>query len=293
MVATAQRPRLVVIVGPTASGKSDLAMRVACDFRGEIISADSLTIYKGMDIGTAKPTKADRAKIKHWGLDLVGPGHRFTAAEFKRYAEEKIADIRSRGRLPIVVGGTGLYIDSLIFNFGFGADIDLRQRQKLEKLNIIELQNLIKKRGYTMPTNSQNRRYLIRIIERQGDSGTKTDKLCRHTILIGLIPANETLKKKIHNRVEKMFKAGLIEETTRLIGRYGNESLVFKAKVAYGPAVEYLLGESSLEEAKMRLETAHWQYARRQKTWFRRNEFIHWFGSTEAAFSYIKSQLNT
>ncbi len=98
MAATAQRPRLIVIVGPTASGKSDLAMRVACDFNGEIISADSLTIYKGMDIGTAKPTKADRARIKHWGLDLVGPGQRFTAAQFKHNAKKWIADIQGRGR---------------------------------------------------------------------------------------------------------------------------------------------------------------------------------------------------
>ena len=123
---------LVVIVGPTASGKSATAMDVARAFNGEIICADSRTVYKGMDIGTAKPTAEDRAEVQHWGLDLVQPDERFTAADFKFYAQQKIAEIRARGHLPIVVGGTGLYVDGLIFDYQFSA-ADLQSAKSWKK----------------------------------------------------------------------------------------------------------------------------------------------------------------
>src|ERR1700681_366809 len=119
MAPTSKKPELLVIVGPTASGKSDLALRIAKKFNGEIIAADSRTIYKRMDIGTAKPSHKDQKLVVHWGLDLIEPGESFSAAQFKDYAEAKIAEIRSRGKLPILVGGTGLYIDSILFNFSF------------------------------------------------------------------------------------------------------------------------------------------------------------------------------
>src|SRR5476651_2207339 len=119
MVSTAQRPELIAIVGPTASGKSGLAMRLAKEFNGEIVCADSRTVYKGMDIGTAKPTKADQAAVPHWGLDLVKPGRVYNAGKFKKYAQATIADIQDRAKLPILVGGTGLYIDGVLYDYGF------------------------------------------------------------------------------------------------------------------------------------------------------------------------------
>jgi tRNA dimethylallyltransferase len=128
---------LVVIVGPTASGKSATAMRIAKEYGGEIICADSRTIYKGMDIGTAKPTAEDRRQVPHWGLDLVEPGQQFTAADFKEYANQKIYEIRQRGNLPILVGGTGLYVDGVIFNYRFGKT-NPELRKKLEQLSLDE-----------------------------------------------------------------------------------------------------------------------------------------------------------
>ena len=120
---TEQLP-LVVIVGPTASGKTGLAIELAEKYNGEIICADSRTIYRGMDIGTAKPTLKERQGVVHWGLDLVEPGEAFSAADFKAYADDKIANIRSREKVPFLVGGTGLYIDAVIFNYQFGTTAD-------------------------------------------------------------------------------------------------------------------------------------------------------------------------
>ena len=132
-------PPLVVIAGPTASGKTGLAISVAERFNGEIICADSRTIYRGMDVGTAKPTTDDRARVPHWGVDLVDPGDRFTAADFKEYANTKIADIRNRQKIPFLVGGTGLYIDSVIFDFQFGISPDEQVRYELEQMNVEQL----------------------------------------------------------------------------------------------------------------------------------------------------------
>jgi tRNA dimethylallyltransferase len=172
MVATG-KIELVAIVGPTASGKSGLAMETARRFYGEIIAADSRTIYKGMDIGTAKPSKADQAEIPHWGLDLVEPGQGFSAQKFKVYANQKITDINLRGKLAILVGGTGLYMDSVLYDFQFGPAADAEQRSALERLNVEQLQIIIEQKGLARPENIKNKRHLIRTIERRGQAGTK------------------------------------------------------------------------------------------------------------------------
>ena len=161
-------PPLVVIAGPTASGKTGLAISLAERFNGEIICADSRTIYRGMDVGTAKPTANDQARVPHWGVDLVDPGDRFTAADFKEYANTKIADIRNRQKIPFLVGGTGLYIDSVIFDFQFGISPDEQVRYKLEQMSIEQLQDYCVKHNIKLPENSQNKRYIIRAIELGG-----------------------------------------------------------------------------------------------------------------------------
>ena len=124
---------LVVITGPTASGKTSLAIRLAKQYNGEIVCADSRTIYRDMDVGTAKPTRAEQEAVPHWGLDLVRPGEMFSVAQFKEYALQKISEIRSRGRLPFLVGGTGLYIDAVLFDFQFGGPPSPIFRSELEK----------------------------------------------------------------------------------------------------------------------------------------------------------------
>jgi tRNA dimethylallyltransferase len=185
MVATT-KINLVAIVGPTASGKSALAMKIAKQFSGEIIAADSRTIYRGMDIGTAKPSKADQAAVPHWGLDLAEPGESYSAARFKEYALAKITDISSRGKLPILVGGTGLYIDAVLFDYKFPASD--KKEVEFKDVDVAGLQAIINKRGYVVPENSKNRRHLIRTIERQGQTGHRRHDLPPGVLLIGLMP---------------------------------------------------------------------------------------------------------
>ena len=150
--------KIIVIVGPTASGKTALAIDIAKRHNGEIICADSRTVYKGLDIGTAKPTPADQARVPHHGLDLVEPDESFSAADFKSYANQKIAEIRQRGRLPVLVGGTGLYVDSVVYDYQFGPPVDKKRRQELSTMTIEELHEYCHKHNVPLPENIYNKR---------------------------------------------------------------------------------------------------------------------------------------
>jgi tRNA dimethylallyltransferase len=284
-------PSLISIVGPTASGKSELAFKIAQEFNGEIIAADSRTIYKGMDIGTAKPTKKDQELIPHWGIDLIEPGQVYSAYQFKKYAEAKIADIKKRGKLPILVGGSGLYINAVLFDFGFVETANNHQRSLLEKLNTEKLQKLIKKHGFELPENSQNRRHLISTIEREGKTGHKRS-LKNNTVIIGLNLPVSNLKKRIYSRAETYFVNGLLQETKLLLNKYNENSLEKTHGIAYIAAVGLLNDELSKDEAIELIQKREWQYARRQRTWFRRNKFIQWRESPELAYKEIVRILN-
>ncbi len=280
--------KLIAVVGPTAVGKTDLAIKIAKEFNGEIIAVDSRTIYKDMNVGTAKPTPQEQSQIPHWGLDLVEPGQAFSAAQFKKYAKEKIRDIQKRNKLPILVGGTGLYIDGVLFDFGFVTRSVLAKRARLEKMKIEELQAIIRERGYTMPRNDKNPRHLIRTIERQGQIGTKRLHLLQGVILIGLMPPAETVKHRIKARAQKNFE-DLIEETKVLLVKYDRQALVKTGGIPYQAAMAYLDGKLDKTATLQRISSDEWQYARRQRTWFRRNPYIKWFDSAEEALKAFKS----
>lgn len=177
---------IVFIVGPTASGKTALAIELAREVGGEIIAADSRTIYKGMDIGTAKPSAAEQALIPHWGLDLVEPGESFSAADFKAYALQKIDEISARGHIPFIVGGTGLYVDAVLFDYQFGPAANRDLRAQLETKSIEELQEYCKNNNIELPENSQNKRYLIRQIELQGQAKTRRFTPVDGAIVVGI-----------------------------------------------------------------------------------------------------------
>jgi tRNA dimethylallyltransferase len=272
---------LVVIVGPTASGKTSLAIELAEKYGGEIICADSRTIYKGMDIGTAKPTQEEQARVPHFGLDLVGPGERFTAADFKAYADQKINEIRGRGRIPFLVGGTGLYIDAVIFGYEFGPDVNEELREKLESLSLEELHQYCKQNNIDLPENDKNKRYVIRAIERKSISNKRRNEPINATIIVGIATEKETLRTRIADRTEQLFQNGVVNEATILGKKYGWKSEAMTGNI-YRLTKSYLEGELNLQTFKEKFTTADWQLAKRQLTWLRRNPYIKWLPLGEA-----------
>ena len=279
---------LIVIVGPTASGKSSVAMQIATQYGGEIICADSRTIYKGMDIGTAKPSRQDQQEVPHWGLDLVEPGERFTAADFKQYAQHAIEDIRSRGKLPVLVGGTGLYVDGVIFDYRF-VETDHELRKKLEGLSLEALKEYCANNNVSLPENENNRRYVIRAIEQKNVSGTRLSTPIDNSIIVGVTTERDVLRQRIEARAEQLFEIGMVEEAKMLGEKYGWNSEAMTGNI-YKLVKQFVDGDFDEDELKRRNATADWQLAKRQMTWLKRNPFIHWV-ALDDAFSYIASRL--
>lgn len=272
---------LVVIVGPTASGKTGLAIELARRFNGEIISADSRAIYSHMDIGTAKPSMEERAGIPHWGFDLVEPGEQFSAADFQRYAVRKIEEIRGRGRVPLLVGGTGLYVDALLYDYQFGPAADPERRQDLEALTIDELQQYCVERNITLPENSKNKRYLIRAIEQEGVNHSRRDTPVGNSIIVGIATDREVLRSRIESRAEQLFADGVVDEASMLGKKYGWNNEAMTGNI-YPLVRQYLAGELTRDEVKRKFVTLDWRLAKRQLTWLRRNPDIVWLPLGEA-----------
>lgn len=283
---------LIVIAGPTASGKTSLAIELAEKYNGEIICADSRTVYKNMDIGTAKPTPEERARVIHWGLDLIEPGESFSAADFKRYADEKIADIRQRNRVPFLVGGTGLYIDAIIYDYQFGTAGDARLRHELEQLNIEQLHEYCMNNNIELPENKLNKRYVIRAIEQKQVNHKRNDTIRTNTFVVGIATDREVLRTRIKDRSEQFFDNGVVEEATMLGKKYGWESEAMTGNI-YPLVRRYLEGELSREDIKDKYTTLDWRLAKRQLTWLRRNKEIKWLSLTDAKTYIVGILANT
>jgi tRNA dimethylallyltransferase len=270
---------IIFIVGPTASGKSSLSMELARRIDGEIVCADSQTIRTAMDIGTAKPSKEDQAEIKHHMLDIIGPYDDYSVNKFKAEAVRAIEGILSRSKTPIIVGGTGLYINSLFFDYDVEeiSPDSIERKQKLEKMSVTELQKIITNMNYSMPTNHENPRHLIGTIMRCGKSPKSTQPIVGAKIF-GLMPDDETLKSRIDKRVDQMFASGFVDEVESLVKTYGRPKQRMDA-IGYPIVMRFLDGEISLDEATELFKTAHWQYARRQKSWFKTNPYITWLNN--------------
>lgn len=258
---------LIVILGPTASGKTAYAIRLAQLIGGEVICADSRTVYRGMDIGTAKPTELERAGVPHWGLDLIKPDQRYSLYDFRRYATAKIAEIRQRQHVPLLVGGSGLYINSVIYDYRLaGGDYDPTTRTELEKLPPDELRRLIVKQGAKLPRDLDNKRRLIRSLETGGVSNN-CGHLSGQTIVIGIAMDKEKLSQRISERAEQMLERGLIDETERLIARYGMVEPL--RRNAYGVVAKYLTGQIYEAELIEQISVKDRQLVKKQLTWWR------------------------
>ena len=279
---------LIVITGPTASGKTGLAVRLAQRFGGEVISADSRAIYRGMNIGTAKPTVEERCGVPHWGIDLVDPGKPFSASAFKRYALQKIDEIRSREKIPFLVGGTGLYVDAVVFDYEFGSAPNDSRRRELELMSLEGLHEYCFKNNIALPENSKNRRYVIRAIERAGHEGRKRTSPIDNTVIVGITTSRETLRRRIATRCEQIFEDGVVEEATILGKKYGWDNEAMTGNI-YPLVRKYLSGELTHDGMVEKFTTLDWRLAKRQMTWLRRNPYIEWYelGDAETYLSNI------
>ena len=283
---------LVVIVGPTASGKTALGIKLAKEFGGEVISADSRAIYRGLSIGTAKPDTEEQAGIAHWGFDLVNPGERFTVADFKQYAFNKIDEIRGRGNLPIIVGGTGLYVDAVLYDFQFSeSSTDLARRDRFMAMDLDDLYNYCHKNNVILPENKKNKRHIVSAILRNGDAPKSRPKIIENTIIVGITTDRDELRDRIERRSRVIFDSGVIQEALNVAREYGWESEAMTGNI-YPLVRLYNNGEISRDELERRFAVSDWRLAKRQLTWFRRNKDIEWL-SRDEAYTYIARHLDT
>jgi len=280
---------LVVIMGPTASGKTSVAISLAKHLGGEIICADSRAVYIGMDIGTAKPTTSERKEVPHWGLDLISPDEQYSVAEFKAYTNKKIAEIRGRGHIPFLVGGTGLYIDSVIFDYKFGLPANNVLRLELQQMSLNELHKYCQNNEITLPENYKNKRYMIRAIENNGVVNNKSNLPANNSIVVGITTEKDVLMNRIINRLDGMLSDGVINEAKNLSEDFGWEKDPMRSGI-YGLTHQYLEGQISIDELKSKCVILDWHLVKRQMTWMKRNKFIQWM-PLSGVEKYITDQL--
>lgn len=278
----ATKQPLIIIVGPTASGKTALSVDIARRFNGEVIAADSRTVFRDMNIGTAKPTVEERKGIQHWGFDLASPGERYTAAAFKEYAVRAIADIRARGKVPIIAGGTGLYVDGVVFDFDYPDETNDESRNQFEAMTTERLYSYCVENAIPLPVNYKNRRHLLQAILQAGVQPSRRDSLIANTFMFGIAVSKTVLRTRISTRAEQMFKDGVVDEAKRLGDMYGWDNEAMRGNI-YPLLRGYLVG--GIPEAEVYEASRHrdWQLAKRQMTWFRRNPYISWGTSDDIA----------
>ena len=298
---TSSDPLLVVVLGPTASGKSSLAIALAEQFSGEIVSCDSVAVYRNFEIGTAKPSREDRTRVPHHLIDVADPGEAFTAGEYSRTARAAISDIAQRGRLPIVVGGTGLYLRALLEGLFPGPQRSGELRKRLRSRAAARgsayldriLQRLDPASAAKIHPNDTSK--LIRAIEVCLTTRGPMSELWQQSrdclrgfriLRIGLNPPREQLYDRINQRASQMFADGLVAETQSLLRQYGDASEITPIhSLGYKQALLRLRGELTLEQAIAAAQQGHRNYAKRQMTWFRREPEVTWlegFGNDPA-----------
>lgn len=295
------KAKILVILGPTATGKSGLAVKLAKKYNGEVISADSRQVYIGLDIGTGKITMKEREGVPHHMLDTVSPEKSYTVAEWQKETTDIIEQIHSRGKLPIVCGGTGFYIQSIVDGLVLPTvPPNFELRNELEQKSLGELQEILNGTDHERFTNIdiKNKVRLIRAIEIANSIGKvpkiKSLESPYNILLIGLTIPDEELKSKINLRVESRIKDGMILEAENLHKKGLSFERMEELGLEYGLLSKLLQKKITEIEFAEKLKLEIWQYAKRQKTWFKRDKNIKWFSpeNTEAIDTEVKSWLN-
>lgn len=284
MTKSKEKQKIIVILGPTASGKSDLAVQVAKKYNGEIISADSRQVYKGLNIGTGKITKREMRGVPHHLLDVANPSKQFSVAHYKKLGEKAIEKILDKNKIPIICGGTGLYIDVLLGNINFPeVPPNLKLRKQLEKKSAPELfkilQNLDPTRAKTI--DKHNPRRLVRAIEIAQALGRvpklEAKSLELRVLKVGIQIPDEELKERINKRIDKWFRQGLVKEVESLHKHGLSWKKMRELGLEYKLVSEYLTSNiSDLKSLKQKMFEQNWQYAKRQMTWFKKDKEIKW-----------------
>ncbi|UCC68438.1 MAG: tRNA (adenosine(37)-N6)-dimethylallyltransferase MiaA [Armatimonadota bacterium] len=290
--------RLLAIVGPTATGKTEVGVLLAEALGGEIVSADSMQVYRGMDIGTAKPTAEQRARVRHHLIDIVDPDELFSVADYRKRADAALEDIWGRGRQPILVGGSGLYVRAVLEEMDFSEvppDPELRRRLTAEARSkgtraLHEWLSEVDPEAAARIHPNDEKRIIraLEVSESVGGGGPPPRKLDRrrrvryNTRQFGLNVAREELYRRIEARVDGMIARGLVEEVRGLLERGYGKGLVAMKGLGYGQLAPHVQGEVSLEEAVRRLKRDTRRFAKRQLTWFRADERVEWVDVMEA-----------
>ncbi|MBX5318118.1 tRNA (adenosine(37)-N6)-dimethylallyltransferase MiaA [Staphylococcus caprae] len=304
------KPFLVVVVGPTASGKTELSIEIAKKFNGEVISGDSMQVYKHMDIGTAKVTRDEMDGIPHHMIDILEPDESISAYEFKKRAEACIEDIINRRKLPIIAGGTGLYIQSLLYNYAFEDETVSHEKMQIVHAQLAELEqyNNEKLHHYLASFDSEsaenihpnNRKRVLRAIEyylktkKLLSSRKKVQQFTENydTLLIGIEMSRETLYFKINKRVDIMLGHGLFKEVQQLVEQ-GFETSQSMQAIGYKELVPVVKGNMNMDDAVEKLKQHSRQYAKRQLTWFKNKMNVHWLNKETMSLQMMLDEITT
>lgn len=298
--------KVIVVVGPTASGKSSFAIKLAQRLNGEIVSADSMQVYRGMDIGSAKAPENERI-VEHWGLDLLEPGEPFSAALFQEYARSAFKDIFNRGKTPILCGGTGFYVRAAIDDYDFpkgnqiGNDIRDKWMDFADKYGAEALWNALAKidpnSAQLIAVNDIKR--IVRAFELLEDGKTYAQQKESLSSIPELIPSiwiglevdPQLLKTRINTRVDKMIELGLVAEVESLLDSGFREAITASQAIGYKEIVAALDGKCSMDDAIEQIKTSTRRYAKRQRTWFRKEKRIHWIDANNPDSDFVEAAL--
>lgn len=309
-MSNVNKPFLVVIVGPTASGKTELSIELAKQINGEIISGDSMQVYKQMDIGTAKVTNEEMDGISHYMIDILNPDDSFSVYDFKLRAQALIEDITSRGKIPIIAGGTGLYIQSLIYDYPFDDETVSKEVEQKTQLQLQKLEQLTNQEVHdylatfdpqsAKDIHPNNRKRVLRAIEyylntkKLISSRKKVQQFTENydTLLIGIEMSRKTLYSRINKRVDIMLGHGLFNEVKYLVEQ-GYESTQSMQAIGYKELVPVVNGESSIDQAVETLKQHSRQYAKRQLTWFKNKLTVQWFNRETMPLQMMLDEITT